>query len=93
MNEYTVFALNSDNEHFGDALFVGSEHLGAAVDALIEYWMAEQEKINDEYGDGVHCEVHEGSVRDGYDWKALQWQPGDPVIDPEAEAQRKLLCK
>ena len=41
MNEYTVFALNSDNEHFGDALFVGSEHLGAAVDALIEYWMAE----------------------------------------------------
>ena len=40
MNEYTVFALNSDNEHFGDALFVGSEHLGAAVDALIEYWMA-----------------------------------------------------
>jgi hypothetical protein len=37
MNEYTVFALDSDNEHFGDALFVGSEHLGGAVDALIEY--------------------------------------------------------
>jgi hypothetical protein len=93
MNEYTVFALNSDNEHFGDALFVGSQHLGAAVDALIEYWVAEQEKINDECGGGVHCEVHEGSVRDGYDWKALPWQPGDPVIDAEAEAQRKLMRK
>ena len=69
------------------------EHVGAAVDALIEYWMAEQEKINDEYGDGVHCEVHEGSVHDGYGWKALPWQPGDPVIDLEPEAQRKLLRK
>jgi hypothetical protein len=48
---------------------------------------------NDEYGDGVHCEVHEGSVRDGYGWKAIPWQPGDPVIDPEAETQRKLLRK
>jgi hypothetical protein len=35
--------------------------------------------------------VHEGSVRDGYDWRALPWQPGDPVIDPEAEKQRKLM--
>jgi hypothetical protein len=55
--------------------------------------VAQQEKINDEYGDGMHCEVHEGSLRDGYGWKALPWQPGDPVIDPEAEAQRKLLRK
>ena len=62
MNEYTVFALNSDNEHFGDALFVGSEHLGA-VDALIEYWVAEQEKINDEYGDGTACIVRCTKVR------------------------------
>jgi hypothetical protein len=73
----------------GDALLVSSEHLGAAVKALIEYWASEQEKVNDEYGGGAHCEVYEGSVRDSNDWKALPWQPGDPVIDPEAEAQRK----
>jgi hypothetical protein len=91
MNEYTVSALDSDSEQLGDALFVRSEHLGAAVDALIEYWAAEQEKVDDEYGVGVHCEVHAGSVRDGNDWKPLTWQPGDPVIDPEAERKVNSL--
>jgi hypothetical protein len=91
MNEYTVFALDADNEQMGDPLLVSSENLGAAVDALIEYWLTEQDKIDNEYGVVVHCEVHEGSVRDANDWKPLSWQPGESVIDPEAEAERRQL--
>jgi hypothetical protein len=91
MNHYTVFALDADNEQMGDALLVSSEHLGSAVDALIKYWLAAQEKMTNEYGVGLHCEVHEGSVRDANDWKPLSWQPGDSVIDPEPEAQRRQL--
>ncbi len=91
MNQYTVFALDADNEQMGDALLVSSEHLGSAVDALIKYWLAAQEKMTNEYGVGLHCEVHEGSVRDANDWKPLSWQPGDSVIDPEAEAERRQL--
>lgn len=90
MNEYTVFALDIGSEQLGDALVVSGEHLGAAVKALIEYWASEQEKVDDEAG--AYCEVYQGSTRDGHDWKALPWQPGDPVIDAEAEAQRKYRC-
>ena len=80
---YTVFALDCNNEQLGDALFVGPEHLAEAIDTLITVWEAEQ--VENDHSDnavvGVHCAVHQDSVRDGRGYKPLVWVPGEPVND------------
>jgi hypothetical protein len=86
-NEYTVFAVNGRNEQLGDALLVGGSHLVAAIDALTDYWEAQQDE--NDLSHGVHTEVHEGSVRDCNDWRPLPWQPGEPVLDSDSEAERQ----
>jgi hypothetical protein len=83
MSDFTIFAMNCENEHLGDALLVSAANLAAAVDALVEYWEEWQEREGVEDDFGVRCEVHHDSVSDGRGMKPLPWQPGDRVIDPE----------
>ena len=81
MSDYTVFAVDCDNEYLGDALLVTKKNLDATINALVEYWEARQELQG--ISSGVHCEVHDGSVRDDNGVKPLPGQPGQAVTDPD----------
>jgi hypothetical protein len=80
--DYTVFALDVNDEVLGEHLLVSSENLASAIGSLVAFWEMQQEGvIDDEATVGVHCEVYEGAVRDRHGWKPLSWEPGRPVID------------
>ena len=81
--DYTVFALDFNNEVLGDHLLVSRENLAAAIEGLIAYWEVQQAEADahDPAVVGVHCEVYHGIVRNRDGWKPLSWEPGRPVID------------
>jgi hypothetical protein len=81
--DYTVFALDFNNEVLGDRLLVSWENLASAIGALVALWEMQQAEgvIDDQAAVGVHCEVYEGAVRNRHGWKPLSWEPGRPVID------------
>ena len=83
MYMYTVFSINTHREHLGDASLASPEHLSAAIDELVAYCEALQAEgdIHDQAVVGVHCEAHEGAVRNRHGWKPLSWEPGRSVID------------
>jgi hypothetical protein len=63
--DYTVFALDYNNEVLGDQLLVNRENLAAAIDELVAYWETQQAEgdTHDQAVVGVHCEVYQDPVR------------------------------